>query len=112
MDRREALKAESFYDSTVEKYAEMPVETLSLEQMLHIGRNVSSDPSKVIHSAQFVLDECERVAERESWGAESEVFGRAESDKFWGAESGTFWGAEDDQFWDAVSDSFGVQRGW
>lgn len=54
LDQQEALKADSFYDSTVEKYAEMPIETFSLEQMLNIGRNVISDPSKVIQSANFV----------------------------------------------------------
>lgn len=57
LDHQEALKADSFYDSTVEKYAEMPVETYSLEQMLNIGRNVISDPTKVIQSANFVHQE-------------------------------------------------------
>eukprot|EP00879_Flechtneria_rotunda_P031167 GHRR01034023.1.p1 GENE.GHRR01034023.1~~GHRR01034023.1.p1 ORF type:complete len:109 (+),score=16.39 GHRR01034023.1:875-1201(+) len=65
MDQQEALKAESFYDSTVEKYAQMPVQTLSLEQMLHIGRNVMSDPAKVIQSARFVQEELpKRLARR------------------------------------------------
>lgn len=57
MDQQEALKAESFYDSTVEKYAEMPIKTFSLEQMLNIGRNVISDPTKIIQSAHFVHQE-------------------------------------------------------
>ncbi|WIA32443.1 hypothetical protein OEZ86_003265 [Tetradesmus obliquus] len=65
MEQSEARKADSFYDSTVEKYAVMPVETLSLEQMLHIGRNVASDPSKVVQSAHFVQQELpKRLARR------------------------------------------------
>lgn len=57
LHQQEALKADSFYDSTIEKYAEIPIETFSLEQMLNIGRNVISDPSKVIQSANFVHQE-------------------------------------------------------
>eukprot|EP00878_Enallax_costatus_P015017 GHUV01015724.1.p1 GENE.GHUV01015724.1~~GHUV01015724.1.p1 ORF type:complete len:495 (+),score=95.37 GHUV01015724.1:1927-3411(+) len=65
LDHQEALKADSFYDSTVEKYAEMPIETFSLEQMLNIGRNVISDPTKVIQSANFVHRELpKRLARR------------------------------------------------
>ncbi|KAF6261335.1 alpha-ketoacid dehydrogenase kinase [Scenedesmus sp. NREL 46B-D3] len=65
MDLGEARKADSFYDSTVEKYAVMPVETLSLEQMLYIGRNVASDPSKILQSAHFVQQELpKRLARR------------------------------------------------
>lgn len=65
IDQREARKADSFYDSTIERYAEQPIETLSLEQMLTIGRNVLSDPSKIIQSARFVQEELpKRLARR------------------------------------------------
>ncbi|KAF8071299.1 hypothetical protein HT031_001382 [Scenedesmus sp. PABB004] len=61
----EARRAESFYDSTVEKYAEMPLVTLTLEHMLRLGRNAPSDPSRVVQSAQFVQEELpKRLARR------------------------------------------------
>lgn len=42
IDAREARKADSFYDSTIERYAEQPIETLSLEQ---VGAAASTHPA-------------------------------------------------------------------
>ncbi|KAG2451153.1 hypothetical protein HYH02_004420 [Chlamydomonas schloesseri] len=59
------VRAESFYDSTVEKYAAQDVEVLSLRQMLSFGRNAWNDPDKVLKSARYVQRELpKRLARR------------------------------------------------
>lgn len=59
------MRAESFYDSTVEKYAAQEVEVLSLRQMLHFGRNAWDDPEKICKSARYVQRELpKRLARR------------------------------------------------
>ncbi|EFJ48498.1 pyruvate dehydrogenase kinase [Volvox carteri f. nagariensis] len=54
------IRAESFYDSTVEKYASQDVEVLSLRQMLSFGRNAWDDPGKILKSARYVQRELPR----------------------------------------------------
>ncbi|GIL47842.1 hypothetical protein Vafri_4491 [Volvox africanus] len=54
------IRAESFYDSTVEKYAAQDVEVLSLRQMLSFGRNAWDDPEKILKSARYVQRELPR----------------------------------------------------
>jgi len=45
------------FTAALKPFSKLSVLLLVRLQMLHIGRNVSSDPSKVIHSAHFVLEE-------------------------------------------------------
>lgn len=60
-----SIRADSFYDSTVEKYAAQDVEVLSLRQMLNFGRNAWDDPSKILKSARYVQRELpKRLARR------------------------------------------------
>lgn len=62
---QEAEKAESFYDSTVEQYAQIPLDTLSLQQMLSFGRDAWNDPDKILRSARYVQRELpKRLARR------------------------------------------------
>ncbi|GFR41707.1 hypothetical protein Agub_g2457 [Astrephomene gubernaculifera] len=59
------LRAESFYDSTVEKYAAMDVEVLSLRDMLSFGRNAWDHPDRIIQSGRYVQRELpKRLARR------------------------------------------------
>ncbi|KAG2488120.1 hypothetical protein HYH03_013268 [Edaphochlamys debaryana] len=59
------VRAESFYDSTVEKYASQTVEVLSLRQMLSFGRNAWNDPEKILKSGRYVQRELpKRLARR------------------------------------------------
>ena len=55
----------SFYDHSVEQYALLPVEVLSLQQMLAFGRRALSDQSLVLKSARHVQRELpKRLARR------------------------------------------------
>ncbi|GJP50496.1 hypothetical protein CLOM_g9660 [Closterium sp. NIES-68] len=55
----------SFYDMTVEKYASLPLHTLTLRQMLAQGEEALKDPNFMVRNARFVHKEMPvRLAKR------------------------------------------------
>lgn len=65
IDPNTAVKAESFYDSTVEKYAQQPIEVLSLHKILNFGKDAWQDSTKVLKSARHAQRELpKRLARR------------------------------------------------
>jgi len=53
----------SFYDTTVEAYANKPLQQVTIRQMIEFGRSIT--PEKLIHSAQYVHEELpKRLARR------------------------------------------------
>lgn len=54
LDRSEASKADSFYNTTVETYAALPIEPLTLEHLLARGRPAALDAETVMPSAREV----------------------------------------------------------
>jgi hypothetical protein len=49
LDARESRRVDSFYDSTIERYAQMPIETLSLEQVRARASDVQRPRGGVVH---------------------------------------------------------------
>jgi len=54
LDRSEASRVDSFYNTTVETYAQLPIAALSLQRLLESGRSAALDAGYVMQSAQEV----------------------------------------------------------
>jgi hypothetical protein len=42
----------NFYDSTIEKWAQQRLESISLSQLIDFGREAANDPEKILKSAR------------------------------------------------------------
>jgi hypothetical protein len=58
LDRSEANRIDSFYNTTVETYAQQPITALSLQRLLESGRSAALDGSYVMRNAQEVRVRC------------------------------------------------------